>query len=173
LARPSARDLDAALRPRKAKAFLFKDDGIIPNNPNLPLVLYRSPSGLRANSTRRVCSKSFSSATAGAIAGGMAFTITRIIITCAAVRAETRVRLGGAKGRGLKLNAGDVVILPAGTGHERPGSADLLVIGAYPPSTRIMSAAHRAKGTSMTARARPFPRSRFPEKTRCMEGMVR
>jgi hypothetical protein len=42
-ARPSARDLDAALRPRKANAFRFKDDGVIPNNPKLPLVLYRSP----------------------------------------------------------------------------------------------------------------------------------
>jgi hypothetical protein len=41
-ARPSARDLDAALRPRKANAFWFKDDGVIPNNPKLPLVLYRS-----------------------------------------------------------------------------------------------------------------------------------
>ena len=42
-ARPSVRDLDAALRPRKANAFWFKDDGGIPNNPKLPLVLYRSP----------------------------------------------------------------------------------------------------------------------------------
>jgi hypothetical protein len=42
-ARPSARDLDAALRPRKANAFRFEDDGVIPNNPKLPLVLYRSP----------------------------------------------------------------------------------------------------------------------------------
>ena len=42
-ARPSARDLDAALRPRKANTFRFKDDGVIPNNPKLPLVLYRSP----------------------------------------------------------------------------------------------------------------------------------
>ena len=41
-ARPSARDLDASLRPRKANAFWFKDDGVIPNNPKLPLVLYRS-----------------------------------------------------------------------------------------------------------------------------------
>ena len=32
-ARPSVRDLDAALRPRKANAFWFKDDGVIPNNP--------------------------------------------------------------------------------------------------------------------------------------------
>ncbi len=37
-----------------------------------------APSGFRAHSTRQPCSKSFSSATAGAIPGGMAFTITPI-----------------------------------------------------------------------------------------------
>jgi uncharacterized protein YjlB len=34
-------------------------------------------------------------------------------------RGHARVRFGGAKGRALKLKAGDVVIVPAGTGHER------------------------------------------------------
>jgi uncharacterized protein YjlB len=48
-------------------------------------------------------------------------------------RGHGRVRSGGAKGRALMLKAGDVVILPAGTGHERlSGSKDLRVIGAYP-----------------------------------------
>ena len=42
-ARPSHRDLDAAVRSRKPNLFHFRDDGVIPNNPALPLVLYRSP----------------------------------------------------------------------------------------------------------------------------------
>jgi uncharacterized protein YjlB len=49
-------------------------------------------------------------------------------------RGHAKVRFGGAKGRALELKAGDMVILPAGAGHERlSASKDLLVIGAYPP----------------------------------------
>ena len=45
------------------------------------------------------------------------------------------MRFGGSMGSIFKMKAGDVVILPAGTGHQcLDASKDLLVIGAYPPS---------------------------------------
>jgi uncharacterized protein YjlB len=48
------------------------------------------------------------------------------------------VRFGGAGGAVLSVGPGDVVVIPAGVGHQNLGaSADLLVVGAYPRGSEV------------------------------------
>ena len=44
-----------------------------------------------------------------------------------------QIRLGGSNGIITEVQSGDVIVIPAGVGHENlRASADFVVVGAYP-----------------------------------------
>jgi hypothetical protein len=48
--RPNRTQAREAVRDRKAHTFTFVDDALVPNNPDLPLILYRGPVRLTTSS---------------------------------------------------------------------------------------------------------------------------
>jgi uncharacterized protein YjlB len=137
LRKRSSGSLRRFLRRRRAHTALFRDDGSIPNNGSLPFVCYRSPVRLRdAADPAAVFEQLFESNgwTDSWRNGIYDYThyhsATHEVLALA--RGRARVRFGGRIGKVIELRAGDVAILPAGTGHQRLwGSGDLLVVGAY------------------------------------------
>jgi uncharacterized protein YjlB len=138
--RPSRKDLAALVRSRKANTFRFKDDGIIPNHPNWPLVIYRGavhfPEELdpAAVFEELFASNGWGSSWRNGIYDYVHYH-SRIHEVLGIARGSGKVQFGGMRGRTIELKAGDVAILPAGTGHQcLAASSDFLVVGAYPPS---------------------------------------
>jgi uncharacterized protein YjlB len=164
IARPSARQASALVKPRKAWASRFKDDGSIPNNPTLPFIRYRSAVHLSgAADPAAVFEVLFeTNGWGGSWRNGVYNFVhyhPRTHEVLGIARGRARVRFGGAKGKLVELKAGDIVILPAGTGHQAiKASKDLLVVGAYPPLGKYEeykgSAEEHAKAVRMVSKVR-------------------
>jgi uncharacterized protein YjlB len=139
MGRPGKKEASALVRARKAHGFRFKDDGLIPNNPKWPFVLYRGCVQLKeAYDSAAIIEDLFeANGWADSWRDGIYDYVhyhSRIHEVLGIARGTGRVRFGGDKGRIVSLKAGDVAILPAGTGHQcLQASDDFLVIGAYPP----------------------------------------
>lgn len=115
-----------------AEAYQFADDGRFPNSA-LPLLVHRrallpDPAAME----RAFAAHGWSNAWRDGIFGFHHFHSTAHEVLGIAAGA-VRVAFGGPSGREVTVEAGDVVVIPAGVAHCNSGqSPDLLVVGAYP-----------------------------------------
>lgn len=110
----------------------FEDDGGIPNSP-LPVLVHR---GVPEAGEAGRCERLFAdNGWLGAWRDGIYpfhhfHSIAHELLGI--VAGSATLILGGPKGSEIEVTQGDVLVLPAGTGHCNVGDRGLVVIGAYP-----------------------------------------
>jgi|AmaraimetFIIA100_FD_contig_81_1582545_length_815_multi_4_in_0_out_0_1 uncharacterized protein YjlB len=121
--------------------FVFEDDGLVPNNP-LPLLLYKRAIEVDSADPEREIEQLFGANGWGDMWRNGIYDYPHYHSTAhealGVAKGQARVRFGGDRGREIEISAGDVAILPAGTGHHcLSASRDLSVVGAYPPGQKV------------------------------------
>jgi uncharacterized protein YjlB len=136
--RPDRSTLRTLIRIRKPLAIAFRDDGIVPNNPRFPLLVYRGAiAATTAFDPATVIDTLFEINGWGRSWRDIVYDFvhyhSQIHEVMGVARGNATLEFGGVKGRTLTLKSGDVAVLPAGTGHRLiEASRNFQVVGAYP-----------------------------------------
>ena len=115
------------------QTFFLKDDGIIPNNPNLPVILYKQAIENPVSTMENLFNKNqwLNSWTNGVFDYHHYHSNSHEAL--GVIKGTATLMIGGENGVEVEIQAGDVVVLPAGTGHKRLyASSDFTIVGAYP-----------------------------------------
>jgi uncharacterized protein YjlB len=103
---------------------------VIPNHPRFPVLIYRD---VELDDPRAM----FAAQGWGGTWVSNVFSFHHFHSTShealAVLSGNATIELGGPKGEAFEVSAGDVLVLPAGTGHRRARDGDgFRVMGAYP-----------------------------------------
>lgn len=112
------------------------DDGTFPNNKNLPLIIYKDAIDIKNGASD--VEKVFHANEWGNSWRNGIFSYHHYHSTAHEVlgiyQGSVKAQLGGPEGITTELEAGDVVLIPAGVAHKNLGSStDFACVGAYPP----------------------------------------
>jgi uncharacterized protein YjlB len=137
---PDKADALSRIRPVKPRRLKFPADGYIPNNPLVPLLFYRRAVIFESGGDPAALLEAIFNANGWGDAwrNGIYDFVhyhPRIHEVLGIARGRATLRLGGNMGMTVKVRAGDVILVPAGVGHEcLSADKSFLVVGAYPPS---------------------------------------
>lgn len=114
----------------------FEDDGRIPNNPTLPLLVYPQALADDKQDPSRCKELLAENGWVGSWVDGVFpyhhyHSVSHEVLYV--VGGDARITFGGPAGETIGVRAGDVVVIPAGVGHCRESSGGgFSVVGAYP-----------------------------------------
>ena len=115
--------------------YLLQPHGNIPNNRALPILLYRqvfSGGNLESRFKEAFRQNNWAGSWVNGVFSYHHYHSRSHEVLGVAAGSATLI-LGGPGGEELKVEAGDMVVLPAGTGHcRKSASSDFSVVGAYP-----------------------------------------
>jgi uncharacterized protein YjlB len=132
--------LSTVAAPLEVITFLFPDDGSIPNNPILPVLVYQHVQATAKLSDSEEIAAWFEQT--WPLHGWRAawrygvYNFPHYHSTAHEVlgvyRGHASLRIGGRVGVTLAVESGDTIVLPAGTAHQNLGSShDFHVVGGY------------------------------------------
>ncbi|MFB6346815.1 MAG: cupin domain-containing protein [bacterium] len=119
------------------RTIYLESGSTVPNNPDLPLILYRDVMPDDVSEPASAFEKRYRNNDWGGTWRNGIFRYHHYHTTAHEVlgiaRGQANVMFGGENGKEVTVRSGDVAVLPAGTGHKNlKSSSDLLVIGGYP-----------------------------------------
>jgi len=119
----------------KPDLFYFKDDSVIPNS-KLPLLRYSNAFSARNSEGAQWLEKKFAENNWTNSWRNGIYPFHHYHSTSHEVlgiySGSALLHLGGEKGEKVNVQAGDILVIPAGVGHKNLGSTNLGVVGAYP-----------------------------------------